>query len=65
MPFGAGPRICIGMSFAILEARAILATLLQGARFAPSGEREPGLVAGVTLMPAGGLRLKVEVRPAM
>ena len=33
MPFGAGPRFCIGSSFAMIEAVAILATLLKGTRF--------------------------------
>ena len=33
MPFGAGPRICIGMAFAMIEATAMLATMLQSARF--------------------------------
>ena len=33
MPFGAGARICIGMSFALVEAKVILATLLQHASF--------------------------------
>jgi len=62
MPFGAGPRICIGMAFAMLEATAILATLLQHARFAPAGDREPVPVARVTLIPKGGMPLKVSWR---
>jgi cytochrome P450 len=62
MPFGAGPRICIGMAFAMLEATAILATLLQRVRFAPVG-RDPEPVARVTLIPKGGMPLAVRFRP--
>jgi cytochrome P450 len=62
MPFGAGPRICIGMAFAQLEATAILATLLQRARFAPQPGHEPEPVARVTLMPKGGMPLRVTLR---
>lgn len=61
MPFGAGPRICIGMSFAMLEATAMLATLLQRARFAPVDGFEPYPVARVTLLPRGGMPLRVTV----
>jgi cytochrome P450 len=61
MPFGAGPRICIGMSFAMVEATAMLATLIRNARFeAPEGE-EPVPVARVTLVPKGGMPLRVRV----
>jgi cytochrome P450 len=61
MPFGAGPRICIGRAFAEIEAAAILATLLQHARFEPAGH-EPQPVARVTLLPAGGMPLKVTLQ---
>ncbi len=61
MPFGAGPRICIGMSFAMLEATAMLATMLQRARFAPVEGREPYPIARVTLLPRGGMPLRVTI----
>jgi cytochrome P450 len=62
MPFGAGPRICIGMPFAMIEATAILATFLQHASFAWSGIEEPIPVARVTLIPKGGMPMKVSLR---
>jgi cytochrome P450 len=61
MPFGAGPRICIGMSFAMAEATAILATLVRGARFEWDGKHLPEPVSRVTLRPKGGMPLKVSL----
>lgn len=59
MPFGAGPRTCVGGSFAMLEGKTILATLLQHASFAlPAGER-PTPFARITLSPKQGLKLNV------
>ncbi|MBX9589051.1 MAG: cytochrome P450 [Hyphomonadaceae bacterium] len=59
MPFGAGPRICIGMAFAMIEATAMLASMLQCARFATIAGHEPEPVARVTLAPRGGMPLRV------
>jgi cytochrome P450 len=49
MPFGAGPRTCIGGTFAMLEGKTILATLLARARFALP-DSEMGLRLKVTLL---------------
>ncbi|MGH8675281.1 MAG: cytochrome P450 [Burkholderiales bacterium] len=62
MPFGAGPRICIGTAFAMIEATAMLATLLRHARFSPVDGYEPEPIARVTLLPRGGMPLKVSLR---
>jgi cytochrome P450 len=59
MPFGFGPRTCIGMAFAMLEATALLATLVRGARFDWDGRHSPEPVTRVTLQPKGGMPLLV------
>ena len=51
IPFGAGPRVCIGKSFAMMEAKIIVAMVAQRYRL----ELVPGCVVetnpGVTLRP--------------
>lgn len=61
LPFGDGPRICIGASFAIQEAVMILASLLSRFRFSrEEGIPDPSPVMILTLRPEGGVRLKVD-----
>lgn len=61
LPFGGGPRTCIGASFAMMEATVLLARLLSGARFEWDGEHEPEPLSRVTLRPKGGMPLKVSL----
>ena len=61
MPFGFGPRTCIGSSFAMIEATAILATLVRGAHFSWDGRHLPEPVSRVTLRPKGGMPLGVTI----
>lgn len=61
MPFGFGPRTCIGASFAMIEVVTLLATLVRGAAFEWDGRHRPEPVSRVTLRPKGGMPLKVRV----
>jgi cytochrome P450 len=61
MPFGAGPRICLGAAFAMVEATVVLASFLRSARFEWDGEHEPHPISRVTLQPTGGMPLRVTV----
>lgn len=59
LPFGIGPRFCIGNQFASVELVLLLAMLAQHFDFALCGDREPEHDMAVTLRPKGGLRLRV------
>jgi cytochrome P450 len=64
LPFGAGPRICIGMGFALLEAVAILGTLLPVAHLASEPDFRPTPKLRITMRPAEGMPLTVRKRAA-
>lgn len=59
IPFGAGPRICIGMGFSMQEALIILAAILKRFRLelVPGHPVEPQ--ARLTLRPKHGLKMRV------
>lgn len=61
-PFGGGPRLCIGNTFALMEATLLLATIAQRFRFAlvPGAAVEPML--SVTLRPAAGIPMRLTAR---
>ncbi|MDB5597811.1 MAG: cytochrome [Hyphomicrobiales bacterium] len=55
LPFGAGPRVCIGASFALQEATIILAEVLRHVRLDAVPGHVPEPVQRVTLRPRGGM----------
>lgn len=60
LPFGAGPRICIGAEFAIRESLIILATLLTRFRFSLTDAPPPLPHMLMTLRPKGGVPLRID-----
>lgn len=55
MPFGAGPRICIGGAFAMAEAVTVLTTLVRSAQFEPPPREIVWPQTGMALHPRNGM----------
>jgi cytochrome P450 len=63
IPFSDGPRVCIGMHFAMIEAPLVLATLMQRADFELTSRADVGCSDdSATLRPRGGVPLRVKLR---
>ena len=59
LPFGGGPRICIGNSFAMMEHAIVLATAVRHWRLESIPGREVKTEPRITLRPRGGLPMRL------
>jgi cytochrome P450 len=62
LPFGGGPRICVGNHFALMEGQLVLARLAQRFELAGSVDRMPEAEPLVTLRPKDSVMMKVVER---
>jgi cytochrome P450 len=63
LPFGVGPRTCIGAQFATAEALLLLTEWLARFEFAPAPGHQVEVTSDLTLRPRGGMPLRISRRP--
>ncbi len=59
IPFGLGPRACVGNHFAMFESLLLLAYIVQHYDFSLVNETPPEIQMSVTLKPKGGIPMKI------
>jgi cytochrome P450 len=62
MPFGGGPRVCIGNHFAMMEAQLVLASWTHALRFELVSDTHPGFNPMLTLRPARPILMRIQPR---
>lgn len=61
-PFGGGPRVCVGASMALLEARIVLVELLRRFALEPGDDQPLSLFPSLTLRPTKPVRIRLRTR---
>ncbi len=61
-PFGGGPRHCIGMRFAMLEMKLVVAVLARAFEFELLSDPDPAIGAGATHRPKQDVRVRLHER---
>lgn len=62
LPFGGGAHRCVGAALAALELEAALGAMVERFELSPVGPPERPVRRGITLVPAGGAEVRVQLR---